>query len=378
MMGTSIRVAPAETCKVRLLCAVSLACFTFAPQAIAQVDMESLIHQAMDQLVNFEVVDKPLPEAFLMVAEQTGVGISISPESLKLLPHGASTRMTARMKNIPLRDGIDRLVRPLGMTYRVVEDGLVVEPTAALRRVGRRATWDELETLQWLTSLEWSGSPENAEALLARLQFHVKHDTPGESLVKAMQRSGTGLTSDLLSSACRAAGWAWYPSGRNLVVVDRRRQIDRELSRPITLRVQHQPLADVLAELAGKAHMTFRFEPGAIALLPRETRQNFSVLLVDATVEQALEVICGATGLSFSIGEDGVQFSNSQPAKSADQPVAIIVIPGRGEFPIHEEDLTPELKKSIDDLIINLVKSAKSPPGRVEADPPASPRPRGD
>ncbi|MEE9294160.1 MAG: hypothetical protein V3W34_04225 [Phycisphaerae bacterium] len=349
----------------------AIACFVWATVAPAQVDMESLIHQALDQVVHFEVVDKPLPEAFLTVAEQTGVAISISPESLKLLPHGANTRMTARMKNIPLRDGIERLVKPLGMRYRVAGDGLVVEPAPALRRIGRRATWDELETLQWLGSLEWSAGEEGWGALRDRLHFQVDHDAPAEALLQSLNRAGAGPASEVLSRACEAVGWTWYPSGKRIVVIERGRQIQRELSRPITLRAQHQRLSDVLAELAQKAHMTFHFEPGAVASVPHETRRDFSVLLVDASVEQALEVICGATGLSFAVGRDGVRFSNPQRPTSSDRPVAILMIPGRGEILIYEKDLPPDVKEALETLIDRLIKAVPPPEDSANAEQPS-------
>ena len=118
--------------------------------------------------------------------------------------------------------------------------------------------------------------------------------------------------------------------------------------------------------------MTFHFEPGAIASVPHETRRDFSVLLVDATVEQALEVICGATGLSFSVERDGVRFSNPQRPTGSDRPAAILLVPGRGEIVIYEKDLPPDVKEMLDALISRLIKAV--PPPENAADPEQSSR----
>lgn len=328
---------------------------------LGQVDMESLIEQALDQVVDFEVTDQPLPEAFEAIAGETGVAMTIAPGALGLLPYGGDTTMTARMHGVRLREGIDKLLQPLGMRYRVVGDHVEVVPSDALKRIGRRATWSELQTLEWLSTLEWKNAGDDVEKLRGRLRFQVDDDGPEQALLAAMRRAGAGSASDVLTSGCQSLEWTWYPWGKQIAVVARTTQVHRSLQRTVTIRAEHRPLAEVLADLTSQSGVKIRFEPGALRSLPRETRRDFSLLLVGATVEQALDVIVGATGLDYHIEADGVVMYNGTvrveglraPKKSAalrteDPIVGHVVIPaGDGgaeyRFPIRESDLPPDV-----------------------------------
>ena len=327
---------------------------------IGQVDMASLIEQALDQVVDFEVADQPLPEAFETIAGETGVAMSIAPGALGLLPYGGDTTMTARMHGVRLREGIDKLLRPLGMRYRVAGDHVDVVPSDALMRIGRRATWSELQTLEWLATLEWTNADDDVRKLRERLHFHVESDEPERALLAAIRRAGAGSADDVLTNGCQSLQWTWYPWGKQIAIVAQVEQVHRDIQRTVTIRAEHRPLAEVLADLTKQSGVKIRFEPGALRSLPEETRRDFSLLLVGASVEQALNVIVGATGLNYRLDTDGVLMSGGttgprEPKKGAaprtDDPiVGYVVIPAGDSgdeysFPIRESDLPPDVAR---------------------------------
>lgn len=337
--------------------------------------MPALIEQALDQVVDFEIEDKTLPEALEIVAEKWGTPIRIDPDALQLLPYGPATRIQgARMSNVPLRRGLKELLDPLGMTFEVSEDHLRIVPRDAVWRIGRRATWDELATVEWLADLEWAGDPEQVEALRSRLQFRVDHERPAEVLFGAIQRLGAGRGDEVLSLACKSQGWTWFPWGKNVAVVSAEEQVYRELQRPITIRARRQPLAEVLAEMARQARVPIRFEPGVIASLPPDVRRDFSLLLVDTPAEQGLEVIEGVTGLGFRASEGGIEVYRAQSAPASrgalstdesDPVVGRVVMPSPDgmfeyEFLIRQSDLPPELRHVRGQMIDDVVEAIRS------------------
>lgn len=357
------------------------------PTGDGQVDLESLIERAMDEIVDFEVNNMPVREAFSFVADQSGVPLTIKSEVLRLLPYGAETRMTAKMRNVPLREGIKLLVEPLGMRCQVVGDHVEVQPREALLRIGRRATWDELATLEWLGKVEWVQGSEDMDELHRRTQFLFDaraREAPADQLSAAIARVGAGSGDEVLTLAARSLGWTWYPWGKHIAVIPAIGQTYRELQRPVRLHVERQPLGNVLLELARLSRVKLKIEPGAIAALPREAREDFSLLVDGVSLEQALEVIAGATGLAFEVEPDGVVIyrpdateSNAPPAlRVADDPiVGRVSMPGKDgeyqyEFVIRRSDLPPHIDRRRLELIDEVIEAMRRVPAPPRQDAP--------
>ncbi|MHC4089423.1 MAG: hypothetical protein ACYSVY_03935 [Planctomycetota bacterium] len=169
--------------------------------AAAGEDLQTLIEEALDQPVQLEIQDMPLDRAFETIATETGVVLTTAAEALDLLPYGANTEVTARMKNISLREGLSRLTVPLGLRFEVRDRGIEVLPTPALVRIGRRAKWDELDTLAWLHGLEFSKDRPPVDELGERLQFRVGEIDGWPPLRKAVQRVGAGPGDQVLTLA---------------------------------------------------------------------------------------------------------------------------------------------------------------------------------
>ena len=349
--------------------------------ADSPIDMQSLIEQAMDEIVDFEITDQPLLEAFAVVADESGVRLTIRPATMRLLPHGGDTRLTARMQNVPLREGIDMLVRPLGLHCKVLGDHAEATPTEGLLRIGRRATWNELATLDWLSKIQWSQQPDEVNQLRAKVQFRVEVKDAADRLMAAIARVGAGRGDEVLTLACQSLGWTWYPWGKHIAVTTRVEQTYRELQRPITLRVERRRLADVFVMLARLSGIKIAIDPGALAGLPRDAREDFSLLIDGVSFEQALEVIAGATGLAFEVEGDGVAVYLPQPvgaspgspkAAADDAIIGRVTMPGQDgkfqyEFFIRRSDLPRDIDRRRIEQIDRVIERLRRTPTSQES-----------
>lgn len=325
-------------------------------------DMRDVVEQALDQSVELELTDVTVVEAFSLITEQTGVEIRVAPETLALLPHGSETIISVAMPGITLRSGLDELFAHLALSYQNTGRGMWVVSTDAARRVGRRLTWPELDTLFFLYEARWSRAPEGLEELRVRLQFRVANDDPWTELRGAIQRVGAGRGDEVLDLACRANGWIWYPSGVEIVVLDETDQLRRQLEFIVNLHHRNQPLVDVLRELGRQAGVPIQLADEVIASLPRQTRDNLTLIATTSTATHALDAIADTTGLAYRVAADGVTFYTTgtpqqrPPAEfqRVDDPyVATIRLRSdRGDYEyailLRESDLTPECRRLLE------------------------------
>ena len=331
--------------------------------AIGQTpDIRNVVEQALDQSVELELIDVTVVEAFSLIAEQTGVEISASPATLALLPHGSETIISVAIPGITLRSGLEELFAHLGLTYQNTGRGIAVAPTDAARRVGRRLTWPELDTLFFLHEARWSQAPERLEELRARLQFRVASKDPWTELRAAIHRVGAGRGHEVLELACRPVGWTWYPSGVEIVVLDETDQLRRQLESIVNLHHRDQPLVDVLRELGRQVGVSIQLAPGVIASLPRQTRDNLTLIAERSTAIHALDALADTTGLAYRVAADGVTFYSTGTPKQrpptevqqVDDPyVATIRLRSdRGDYEyailLRESDLTPECRRLLE------------------------------
>jgi hypothetical protein len=286
---------------------------------------QSLMEQALDEPATIELTDVKLTDVFARVTEQTGVVVEMPPEVMALIPHGGETKLKrASIPNVPVRKGLTDLVGPLGMTIEVREDRVVVVPREALLRIGRPATWADLETLQKLARLRPGENGADLDGLMAMLQLQVDVRGGREALASAIRDVGAGPAEEVLSIATRNLGWSWRVDGAHVVIESVERQHRAQLDRSIDLRMNSRPLFDVLSAVGEAAGVPVRVDPGALHALPINVRQNFSVNLSNRTAEQALDAIAAYTGLSYLIDPEGVLFYDpAAGTSSANRPTAV-------------------------------------------------------
>ena len=343
--------------------------------------MRVIIEQALDQPTTLTIKDAPLHEAFHLIAESTGLGVTIGPEALASLPYGESTRVSVRLENVRLRDGIRSMCDSLAMTYDTTKNGIEIIPSPGLQRLGRAATWEELEVLSALMQAEWHASDNDAESIRPLVRFKNVPGSPDENWLKLQENlhaAGQGVRSVVLTEACASAGWTWHPWGNTIVVLPIREQVLRQLDRPISLRCNNRPLGSVLRRLSRRAGIPVKIDPAAAAELSAKVKQSFSLLAENVTVAEALDQIGIATGLAYEVTEEAVvlhrpetgstgdarDLSAPRVARRVNPIVGKVVIPSadgkyRFEWIIRASDLNDEENLQRQKLVDEAVKAMK-------------------
>lgn len=323
----------------------------------AQTDLQPLIEQVLDEPIELTVENVSLADAFAQVSDKTGVSIRMPDEAYGLLPYGRATQVTATLENVTLRQGLRQILARLGMVYVVTPTGLEVVPTPGLQRLGRRASWPELETLQWLNATEFVDQEEPLTALRKRVQFHVTEAAPWDLLVGEIRKVGAGSGEDVLEAACEALGWSWYVWDNGIVVVSLKEQMKRQLDTMISVRMTNRSLTEVLRNVGRQAGILIRLGPGVSDALPVQTRKSFSLLADNVSAVEALEEIAGLTGLTYRVDAEGVVFElpsgfmgEGRSTRSTDPFVGKICVPDptgtfQIELVVRESDLSPEVNE---------------------------------
>lgn len=324
-------------------------------------DTKALIGKALTEPTHITLENIRLVDAICKITEQTGVRIVMSPDVMRFVPQGPETVIEkVNILNVPLREGLDRLFRPLGMKYELADDHVRIVPKDALLCLGRAPTWTELETLSLLSSTQPGLRSGDLEKLEDRIQFRVPAPDAWGSLSQAIENVGAGHGDDVLSVAANQLGWTWCLSDDHIVVSTFEQFLRQRIKQPISVRMNNRPLFDVLQAIGTALNTPVRVEPGAIAALPLQKQKSYFLDATNVGAEQVLEGIAANTGLGYLLSPDGILFyapqsgaTGSQPASapsgSSDPYVGKIVIDlGDGktfEWMIRRSELPDDLKQ---------------------------------
>jgi hypothetical protein len=296
-----------------------LAASCLAATAAAQTRTVGL-QQALDVPVNLTIEDAPIGEVFTRLSDKTGVAFVVDEQTMACLPYGDQTRLAVRLTNATLRKDLSRMLAPQALQWRIQGETVRIVPSDALARMCRRASYDELQTLgkiysEQLQSVDKGGPMLNQlrkatgnENLEITFQVRAEENAVFARANKALPGTAAGW----LDALCRGEPWTWYLWGNEIIILDRKDQIDRQLQHTVSLRYQNERLVTVLLDLAKKARVTLAMDPGVMNYIPSAVRTNFNLIMADASVAQALEVISGATGLQFIRTEDGLRVAASE------------------------------------------------------------------
>jgi hypothetical protein len=309
------------------LLVVLVTSFVPAGPALAQnTPSASLINQQLDKLTKLDL-NGTLPEVMSQVTKQTAVPVDAQAEVWELLPWGKETTVTAKIENQTLRSALDVITRRLGLTYVLKDESIELQPMPALRRLGRRSTLPELEALNTLatTPLQLGSDKTDLKGLLEAIDqkltakkssFAVENRTataanpiPQNEPI-TVPRNATMLEG--LEAMVAQTPATWYPWGRTILVRTKQDQVRRQLEKEITLRHDGTDVAQVLSELSMRAGVPFRYEPGTFQEIAPQSRSI--KLVLNATVLDALEAICGMTGLGYQVKEGEVYIWNTASA----------------------------------------------------------------
>ncbi|HUU59624.1 MAG TPA: hypothetical protein VMZ50_08775 [Phycisphaerae bacterium] len=281
------------------------------------------LQQALDKPVNVSIPDAPVGDVFSELTKQTGVRFEIDPMTLDLLPYGEQTRLKVTLKNITLRKALSRMLAAQALQWSIDREAVRIHPGEVLGRACRRATYDELTLLgimhteRLLPTSKGGSVIEQLRKITQNKDLDVSFEvtTDEKAAVARAERALPGTAAQWFDALCRNQFWTWYLWGDEIKIVSCRKQIERQLQRQVSLEYKDAKLVTVLLDLARKARVKLEMEPGVLENLAPEAKEHFHLVMADAAIGQALEVISGATGLEFVVTDTGIQVTPSEELK---------------------------------------------------------------
>jgi len=378
---------------------VAVALLATAAARGADTAAEITLQRALDAPLDLTLDKVELGKAFEAIAAHAKVSVQVDEACFDALPYGATTKVSATFRATPLRGAIEEILAPLALEQAVSGATLIIRPSAALARIGRRADWDELKLLQTLRTQElpkldinWT---DDLRTLLGKPQLVVDIDKVDPAVQdKAMAQVRAMLpcpAAQALDSYAAAIGMIWSvrtmpAEGQKIIIEPAKNWLNRQLREPVILSFTNAPLAKVVADLADASRIRFQPEPGLYLAVPA-----VSLTSNHSTVQQTLDTLSGATGIAYELRDDGtvlLRLAGKPNPNANPRPDAII---GRVAVPtgkdntvfdlyIHESDLPAELnemrKKKLREAIDALQQSLTPvPPTPAPLPPPPPPAP---
>ncbi|HEY8666252.1 MAG TPA: hypothetical protein VIL86_06290 [Tepidisphaeraceae bacterium] len=345
---------------MRWLIASLLLC-SLAPLSLAADDTPALINEALDKPVAKLEVNGVLRQAMEKITKDTSVPIEAESEVWDLLPWGEQTNISAKIENQTVRQALQAITRKLGLTFEVKETAVLLEPLPALRRLGRRATAEELAALETLASTQL-GLKENHIALKAladavdqklselKSPFATEYrpgDVVSEKQEISIPRNATML--EALECIPKQTGATWYAWGKSILIVSKEDAVRHQLEKTISARYDGVDVQQVLTELSSRAGVHFDIEPGAIARISADLRTIRKFRLENVSISQALETLAGITGLGYMVKDSGVYVWNSANAPAGrERIVGLITLPDLGiQVLVPESQVTADMREYI-------------------------------
>ena len=334
----------------------------------AAPDSSALINEALDQPVDLKL-NTVLPKAMSTIADQTGVKVVADPSVWDVLPWGEQTNIQVNLTNQTLRNGLEAVAGRLGLVLVTKAQAVELQPMPALRRLGRRATEKELEALFHLgsTPLNEGAGAKDTKLTVAQLvdvvdarlaatkpefaiEFRRRDLIPAEQSVFVARNATIAAALEALS---RETSATWYPWGKSIVVLPREMQVRTiQLGKTLDVRFTDTDISQVLLELEQASGVEFEIEAGAVQRVPPESRK-VSLILTNATVQQALEAISGITGLDYVVKGAGLYIWNQSAGVgagggSADPAVGMIQLDNGMQVMVRRSHLPPDVREYVD------------------------------
>lgn len=274
------------------------------------------VAKALDQpLAKLTIAEQEFPAALAEMGRQAGVTITVDEASADLLPWGRQTKVKQIVvENAALRDVLPQVLGALGMRYEIRESDVFVTAGEPLKRINRRATWDDLKLLRELNETEYS-----IESLAGiKIQYRISAKVDAPALLSAqLAKSGRGTIAQILEVATASLGWVWFPNGDHVAIRTMEAQIANRMSRRVTYRYSGEPLSRILVDLADRAETAIDFEPGMMLKLPPTVAQSTSLVLNASSVRQAFELLQAETGIKYEIRRNGIWVGLSDALRDA-------------------------------------------------------------
>jgi hypothetical protein len=334
--------------------------FIFAMLAISAIaaadNTSALINEALDKQVKLDI-NATLPQAMAAISNQTGVPLRAEQAVWDLLPWGEQTNITAKIENQTLRQSLDVITRKLGLIFVVKDESVELQPMPPLRRLGRRATVQELQALDVLASMPRSNESVSAPAstLLRKIDKDLEamkspfviENRAGDELGKTLiQLPRNSSPMDCLESMARQTNATWYPWGKSIVIIHKDDMIRGLLGKTISVRYNGVDVSQVLMDLSQRSGVDFSIEPGAVQRIAPQSR-NINLVLDNTSIQQALESIAGFTGLGYAVKETGVYIWNPSQAipGQREKMVGLLQLDNGMQVLVPESQVPPDVRE---------------------------------
>lgn len=355
---------------------IVLALIASSSRAQHAQDTSALINKALDEQTKLDFSKpKPLPEAMGDITKATGVALEAHPAVWDLLPWGRDTIVGIRIDNMTLRDALNVITRRLGLIPVLREEFVEIVPMPGLRRLGQRASIQEINALNLLASvpLNLNTTTPTIRQLLDAVDAKLETDKTVNVAIE--NRIGDAIPldrtvfvpknatlMDALESLAKETKATWFPWGRNIVVLtkdDRTRQL---LGKSITIPVgpRGMDVLQAMLEISRATGVPFEFQPGVMQAVPLDARTIRGVL-ENAPAVQILEAIAASTGLTYTIQSDKVYVSTvTQGAAGPRDPIiAMLQLDNGMQVMIPTSQVPPDLREYLRHKIQQNLKSVR-------------------
>ena len=303
--------------KLAMLSAILLFALATSPTKGAPSEVE--LQKNLDRSFSLEITGKPIKTAFKMLSKATGVKFKINEEIFYYLPYGDETCLSVGFHEETLREVLPAITSIQGITWKIKKDHVAIEPTLALKRFGRRATYKELALLNKLLTvrakpLEMLNITPRQFINNALKDKNVKIIIPKflediQKSLNAMTNANQALPGTLaewLDMYCESDNLTWYIEKNTIKLISQKAQVQRQLNKKIDMNMKGVKLIDILTALKNEAKISMEMTPGVMLLLPAQTRNNFTIKVKQASIEDILQYIQGTTGLVFEKSNTGI------------------------------------------------------------------------
>jgi hypothetical protein len=348
-----------------------------AADPAAEIELQRSLDAPIESL---ELSNIELPKVFDDLAAKGKIKLQVDPTCYDLLPYGNTTKVSATFRQSKLRDAIDEILKHVGLEKTVSGDKVLILPTAPLLRIGRRATWDELNILatarvEQLPALTNGNLLQGLRTVLSMDTLQLRDALPAgpehDAAIEQVRKQLPTEAWKALDIYAQSTGQIWFVSENTIEVMTQRQWIQRQLDRRIEIKKTNRPLVECVSELAHLSGIHFTPDPGLYALYPQVTLNS-----TGGTVREILDTLRGVIGINYEIRDDSILLkkmtTDTTPAAARTDPIlGQIAIPlsGGGEINVffRESQLPPEvadaIKKQVADSIEKIRKSVNTPAG---------------
>ncbi len=286
---------------------------------------ELFIEQALDNPATINFSNITLDDALKGISNAMGVRLDADESALSQLPYGRLTPLASvQLQNITWRQALREFLAPLALRFQVGKEQIYILGTDELLRQPRRLTANELAAL---VALQQSNVNNSDERLLrqirevTRMDFGliingIRQEKTDKDIDEDILHEKPISAAEALTTYCRvlaskgnrpAADLTWFvqtetsgnKEGLNIVMLSQSELAGQKLDRCVDVSFRNVPVQSILIDLGRSAVIPVSFEPGCIALVDSQIRENASLTLQNGSIRMALEALAGMTGLQY-------------------------------------------------------------------------------